>query len=105
MPLTRYLNAFMFIFFGDSILGSIFFIGLISPYFNKNIIFRIGGVLSGAILFFILTNFGVWSLGSYGYAFDGLVLCYILAIPFFSYSLISTFKTSRTKRRQKASIS
>ena len=26
MPLTRYLNAFMFIFFGDSILGSIFLI-------------------------------------------------------------------------------
>ena len=71
--------------------GSIFVIGLISPYFNKNIIFRIGGVLSGAILFFILTNFGVWSNGQYGYTLEGLIVCYTLAIPFFAYNLISTF--------------
>ena len=45
----------------------------------------------GAIIFFILTNFGVWSMGSYGYTFNGLIMCYTLAIPFFTYSLISTF--------------
>ena len=27
---------------------------------------RISGALLGACLFFIITNFGVWSLGSYG---------------------------------------
>ena len=71
--------------------GSIFVIGLMSLYFNKNIIFRIGGALSGAILFFIFTNFGVWSNGQYGYTLEGLIVCYTLAIPFFAYNLISTF--------------
>ena len=48
-------------------------------------------VIIGALIFFIMTNFGVWSMGSYGYTFDGLIMCYTLAIPFFTYSLISTF--------------
>ena len=71
--------------------GSILIIGLISNYFKKNIISRIGGALFGALLFYIITNFGVWTLGSYGYTMNGLIICYTLAIPFFAYSLISTF--------------
>lgn len=70
--------------------GSIILIGLISKYFNKSIIFRISGALTGALIFFIITNFGVWSLGSYGYNLDGIVACYTLALPFFAYSIIST---------------
>ena len=70
--------------------GSIMFIGLLSQYFIKNISLRISGALIGACLFYIITNFGVWSLGSYGHTFEGLVTCYTLAIPFFAYSLIST---------------
>ena len=71
--------------------GSVIIIGLISKYFIKNITTRISGALMGALLFFLITNFGVWSLGSYGYTFEGLIICYTLAIPFFAYSLISTF--------------
>jgi len=71
--------------------GSVILIGLGSKFFAKNILNRIFGSLLGAILFFIITNFGVWTLGSYTYNFDGLLLCYTLAIPFFTYSLISTF--------------
>ena len=71
--------------------GSVIVIGLGSKFFISSIFTRISGALLGACLFFIITNFGVWTLGSYGYTFDGLVLCYTLAIPFFSYSLISTF--------------
>ena len=70
--------------------GSIMFIGLLSQYFIKNISLRISGALIGACLFYVITNFGVWSLGSYGHTFEGLVTCYTLAIPFFAYSLIST---------------
>jgi len=71
--------------------GSIVLIGLMSKFFISNITKRVSGALLGACLFFITTNFGVWSLGSYGYTFEGLVTCYTLAIPFFTYSLISTF--------------
>ena len=70
--------------------GSVLVIGLMSNYFKTNIISRMGGALLGAFLFYIITNFGVWSGGSYGYNFEGLINCYILALPFFSYSLIST---------------
>ena len=71
--------------------GSVIFIGLGSKFFTKTILNRISGSLLGACLFFIITNFGVWSLGSYGYTLDGFFLCFVLAIPFFTYSLISTF--------------
>ena len=71
--------------------GSVILIGLGSKFFTKNILNRILGSLLGASLFFIITNFGVWTLGSYSYTFEGLLLCYTLAIPFFTYSLISTF--------------
>ena len=70
--------------------GSVILIGLLSNYFSKSIIFRICGALGGALIFFIITNFGVWTLGSYDYTFSGLALCYALAIPFFRNSLIST---------------
>ena len=71
--------------------GSVIIIGLISKYLIKNIATRVSGALCGAILFFLITNFGVWSLGSYGYSLDGFIACYTLALPFFGYSLVSTF--------------
>ena len=74
--------------------GSVVVIGLGSKYFISSILTRISGALLGACLFFIITNFGVWSLGSYGYTFEGLLTCYTLAIPFFAYTMISTFMFS-----------
>ena len=70
--------------------GSVFLIGLLSIYFGKNLSIRISGVLLGALVFFIVTNFGVWASGMYGYTLSGLINCFILAIPFFGYSLVST---------------
>lgn len=71
--------------------GSVILIGLLSQFFLISVFSRIGGSLLGACIFFIVTNFGVWSIGSYGYTLEGLILCYTLAIPFFAYNLISTF--------------
>ena len=71
--------------------GSVAVIGLASKFFVSSIFGRISGALSGACLFFIVTNFGVWSNGSYGYSIEGLTICYTLALPFFSYTIISTF--------------
>ena len=70
--------------------GSVGLIGLMSKYFNKSMTFRIFGALIGAVIFFVLTNFGVWIDGSHGYAINGFISCYILALPFFGYSVIST---------------
>ena len=70
--------------------GSIIFIGLISNSLKANINSRILGSLLGACLFFLITNFGVWSLGSYGYTAQGLITSYTLAIPFFGNTLVGT---------------
>jgi hypothetical protein len=43
-----------------------------------------GATLAGSVLFFALTNFGVWvSSGLYPPTLTGLGACYVAAIPFF----------------------
>ena len=70
--------------------GSVLLISFLPTYFSRGIIKRISGALLGALVFFVVTNFGVWSGGMYGYSINGLIMCYTMAIPFFVYSLIST---------------
>ena len=44
--------------------------------------------LSSALLFFVVTNFGMWLFsGFYPLTWDGLVACYAAAIPFFQNTL------------------
>ena len=51
-----------------------------------------GAAIASSVLFFIVTNFGVWLVGDmYPRDVGGLVLCYIAAIPFFQYSLVGDF--------------
>ena len=46
---------------------------------------------AGSLIFFMITNFSVWlSDGLYPLTIDGLLQCYIMAIPFFHNTLIST---------------
>ena len=46
---------------------------------------------AGSLIFFMITNFSVWlSGGLYPLTIDGLLECYIMAIPFFHNTLIST---------------
>lgn len=45
---------------------------------------------AGAVLFFIVTNFGVWAIDSfYPKTAAGLAECYVAAIPFFKNTLLS----------------
>lgn len=47
----------------------------------------IGG-FAVALVFFALSNFGVWMAGGiYPMTFQGLLACYVAAIPFFGYTL------------------
>ncbi len=44
----------------------------------------IGGSLVASSIFFIVTNFAVWATsGMYPISFEGLVTCYVAAVPFF----------------------
>ena len=52
----------------------------------KNLIFA---SVTASVSFFVITNFGVWALGTlYPKTPAGLLSSYIAAIPFFQYSLI-----------------
>lgn len=46
--------------------------------------------IASALLFFIVTNFGVWAIGDlYPKTWTGLADCYVAAIPFFRNTLVS----------------
>lgn len=51
----------------------------------------LGFSLAGSVLFFVVTNFGVW-VGDPSYPKNaaGLVACYVAAIPFFQWTLLGT---------------
>lgn len=56
---------------------------------NKKIATIIGGVLSGSLLFFFITNAAVWAFGTmYSHDLSGLAQSYLMAIPFFKNSLM-----------------
>ena len=94
--------------------GAVFLISLFSSFFSKNFIFRISGALSSSIIFFIITNFGVWISGMYEYNIQGLIKCFVLAIPFFTNSFFATilfsllieliFKLSKSKNNNRKII-
>ena len=47
------------------------------------------GALAGSVLFFLITNFGVWLVGDlYPRSVAGVWQCYIAAIPFFRQTLL-----------------
>ena len=69
---------------------------IIGWFLNK---MNIKSILLSSLIFFIISNFGVWML-DYSHTFEGLIMCYTLAIPFFGYSIMGdlfwglTFKYS-----------
>jgi hypothetical protein len=90
-------------FFGDLFLGfhnTMFFtyssliIAVVIGLFIKELKFTtilFSGLVS-SICFFIITNFGAWlTLELYEKNFSGLLQSYIMGIPFFHNTLISTF--------------
>ena len=71
--------------------GSVLLIGYLTTYFSSSITKRLSGALLGAIIFFIVTNLGVWIIsGYYEKSLAGLMTCYVLAIPFFYNTLLAT---------------
>ena len=76
-------------FYGISywVYGSFLLISILGTYWKK---IKFTNVFVSSIIFFIITNFGVWLMG-YPKTIEGFVLCYTLAIPFFVNSLLGDF--------------
>jgi hypothetical protein len=75
------LHSFMFWTYGSVILAVLFTALGYNIWINA---------LTASVGFFVVTNFGVWASGYYGLTFEGLVACYIAAIPFFTNTLLGT---------------
>ena len=52
---------------------------LVGNYFKK---IKLKSILISSVVFFIISNFGVWLIG-YPKTVSGIVMCYTAAIPFF----------------------
>jgi hypothetical protein len=64
--------------------GAFILISLTSMFIRK---VNTQHILLSSIVFFIVTNFGVWLLG-YPNTVEGFILCYTLALPFFVNTVI-----------------
>lgn len=72
--------------------GSFILMGFIGLWLrsHKGLAAAAGATLAGSVLFFVITNFGVWLIqeATYPHSFAGLVECYAAAIPFFRNTLL-----------------
>ena len=71
--------------------GSFILVACIGRLLQNNVTFISVpmAAIASALLFFIVSNFGVWISGTmYPHNFIGLVACYTAGIPFFSTSLV-----------------
>jgi hypothetical protein len=98
VPLLAMLISDFFIgFYGGMywVYGAFVVVGLVGLWIRnrKSPGTILAGTLVSSILFFVITNFGVWIIpGSmYAKSWDGIVECYAAAIPFFRNSLGGDF--------------
>ena len=49
---------------------------------HKNVSGIAFGSIASSLLFYIVTNFGVWAMGWYPRTLSGLVQCYVMGLPF-----------------------
>lgn len=99
VPIIIMLISDFFIgFYEPSIMISVYFsfaiIGLMGLIARKNEKFEtfIAGGVVGSIIFFLVTNGAVWFFGTmYPPTFDGLIMSYTMAIPFFRNMLMGDF--------------
>jgi hypothetical protein len=81
---TFFTSGFLYIY------GAFALIVILGVYLFRKISFSrvLGGALGGSVIFFIVSNFGVWLTGSlYPMTLEGLLMCYGAAIPFFHYTI------------------
>lgn len=74
--------------------GSFLLISLVGVGLKKHLglAVTVGKAFAGSVLFFLVTNFGVWaSTNWYSHTLNGLADCFIAAIPFFRNTLAGDF--------------
>lgn len=55
---------------------------------QRSFVTMVSATMAGALFFFLATNFAVWIFGNvYSHTWEGLMLCYTMALPFFRNTL------------------
>lgn len=95
LPLAALFVSDLFIGFHATIpfvYGSFLLTGLIGLWLarRKRIALIVAGALASSILFFLITNFGVWLNDNllYERSVEGLFACYVSGIPFFRNTVV-----------------
>ena len=70
--------------------GSVIIIGLCAKYLKFSISKRAIGTFLGCMIFYLITNFGVWFLSKDPLILETLIMTYIDGIPFFGNTILST---------------
>lgn len=89
IPIIAMMISDIFLGFHNTMIfvyGSFLIVGLIGLYLrnHKNIASIVAASLLSSVLFFVITNFGVWLMsGMYTKTLTGLMDAYIMGIPFF----------------------
>jgi len=70
--------------------GSVVLISFLGIWLKsrKNMATVVGTSIVSSLLFFVVTNFGVWLMGWYPHDAQGLLNCYVMALPFLRFSLL-----------------
>jgi hypothetical protein len=91
VPLAALFVSDLFLGFHNTILfvyGSFVLIGIVGLWLksHKTVLPVLGATLISSVIFFVVTNFGVWLTGggwNYPKTIQGLIECYAMAVPFF----------------------
>ena len=57
---------------------------------KRNALNILGYTLTGSMIFFLVSNFGTYLQGYYGYSFAGFTNCYAMALPFYKSEFSTT---------------
>jgi hypothetical protein len=96
LPLAAMFLSDIFLGFHDTmgyVYGAFLLTGMIGLWLrkHKNVVNVFGATLASSVLFFLISNFGVWAQGMYARDISGLFQSYVMAIPFFKNTLVSNF--------------
>jgi hypothetical protein len=93
LPLAALVISDLFLGFYDGVVwvyGGFLLVSLLGMAASRNRSFSVitGSTVAGSLLFFLVTNFGVWQSGIlYPLTMSGLAECYVAALPFFRNAL------------------
>ena len=96
LPVIAMLISDLFLGFHGTMIwvyGSLIIITAMGFLLNSGVTLKNGAIatIGGSLLFFLVTNFGVWASGSfYPKTVEGLISCYSAGIPFFGNTLASS---------------